>query len=171
MDDDNHLQNNEMTDTNDKLIELKTVQTNSFKNLFESLKEILTDINIEFSKDGLKIISMDATTQTILVHLKLDNEKFEYYYCREKIVIGLNLPNFFKIIKTITNNDVLSLYINLKNQNLIGIKIENSDKNYLTNYFLNLIEVDEQSIQIEPPKFESIITMPSNDFNKVLRYD
>ena len=26
----------------DKLIELKTVQTNSFKNLFESLKEILT---------------------------------------------------------------------------------------------------------------------------------
>ena len=30
----------------DKIIDLKTVQTNSFKNLFESLKEILTDRNL-----------------------------------------------------------------------------------------------------------------------------
>ena len=163
------MSNEVFNEPNDKIIDLKTVQTNSFKNLFESLKEILTDVNIEFSKNGMKIISMDATTQTILVHLKLENDKFEYYYCKEKIIIGLNLPNFFKIIRTITNNDTLSLYINTDNQNLIGVKIENSEKNYLTNYFLNLIEVDEQSIQIEPPKFESIITMPSNDFNKVCR--
>jgi len=153
----------------DKIIDLKTVQTNSFKNLFESLKEILTDVNIEFSKQGMKIISMDQTTQTILVHLKLEHDKFEYYYCREKIVIGLNLPNFFKVIRTITNNDTLSLYINTNNQNSIGIKIENSEKNYLTNYFLNLIEVDENKVEVKPPKFESIITMPSGDFNKVCR--
>ena len=36
--------------TGDNIIDLKTVQTNSIKNLFESLKEILTDVNIEFSK-------------------------------------------------------------------------------------------------------------------------
>ena len=112
---------------------------------------------------------MDTTTQTILVHLKLQSPNFEYYYCKEKIVIGLNLPNFFKIIKTITNNDTLSLYINENNQNQIGIKIENYEKNYLTNYFLNLIEVDEKTLHIKPPKFESIITMPSNDFNKICK--
>ena len=88
---------------------------------------------------------------------------------KKKIVIGLNLPNFFKIIKTITNNDTLSLYINENNQNQFGIKIENYEKNYLTNYFLNLIEVDEKTLHIKPPKFESIITMPSNDFNKICK--
>ena len=151
------------------LIEIKTVQSAAFRVLIEALKEILTDVNIEFSKQGMKIISMDSPTQTILVHLRLEHDKFEYYYCKEKIVIGLNLPNFFKIIRTITNNDTLSLYIKHDNQNLIGIKIENSEKNYITNYFLNLIEVDERSIQIEPPKSESILTMPSNDFNKVIQ--
>ena len=55
------------------------------------------------------------------------------------------------------------------NQNQLGIRIENGEKNCLTNYLLNLIEVDEQMIEIEPPKFESIITMPSNEFNKICR--
>ena len=165
----NNTQINPEEENKGKFMILKTVQTGSIKNLFESLKEILTDINIEFTEHGLKIISMDTTTQTILVHLKLQSPNFEYYYCKEKIVIGLNLPNFFKIIKTITNNDTLSLYINENNQNQIGIKIENYEKNYLTNYFLNLIEVDEKTLHIKPPKFESIITMPSNDFNKICK--
>ena len=59
----------EVNDVSDKIIELKTVQTNAFKNLFESLKEILTDINIIFTPECMKIITMDQTTQTILVHL------------------------------------------------------------------------------------------------------
>lgn len=150
-------------------MELKTVQTGAFKQLSESLKEILTDGNIECSEKGLKLVSMDPTTQTILVHLKLDAEKFEYYKCVHKIVIGINLPNFFKLIRTLTNNDTLTLFIDAANQNQLGIRIENGEKNCLTNYALNLIEVDEEMIQIPPPKFESIITMPSNEFNKICR--
>ena len=34
---------------------------------------------------------------------------------------------------------------------------------------MNLIEVDDQTINVEPPKFESIITMPSSDFNKICK--
>lgn len=155
--------------SSEKIMELKTVQTSAFKTLTEALKEILTDANIEFTENGMKLVSMDPTTQTILVHLKLDAEKFEYYKCSHKIVIGINLPNFFKLIRTITNNDTLSLYIDHVNQNQLGVRIENGEKNCLTNYLLNLIEVDEQMIEIEPPKFESIITMPSNEFNKICR--
>lgn len=154
---------------NNKIIEFKTVQTSSFKNLFEALKEILTDVNIEFSKQGMRIISMDPRSHTVLVHLKLEHDKFEYFYCKEKIIIGINLPNFFKIVKTITNNDTLTLYINMDNQNQMGIKIENAEKNYLTNWLMNLIEVDENRVEIKPPKFSSVLTMPSNDFNKVCR--
>tara|TARA_B110000037_G_C17036157_1_gene471703 strand:+ start:149 stop:943 length:795 start_codon:yes stop_codon:yes gene_type:complete len=158
-----------MSDSTEKIIDLKTVQPNSIKNLFESLKEILTDVNIVFTKESMKIISLDATTETILVHLKLESDKFEYYYCKEKTTLGINLPNFFKLLRTVTNNDTLSLYVDMDKQNMLGIKIENSEKSYLTNYFLNLIEVDEKTIQVDPPVFESIITMPSNDFNKVCR--
>jgi proliferating cell nuclear antigen len=152
----------------EKIMELKTVQTGAFKTLTEALKEILTDANIEFTDSSMKIITMDPT-QTILVHLKLEKDNFESYYCKHKIFIGVNMLNFFKLIKTLTNNDALTLFIEAENTNLLGIRIENGEKNSLTNYYLNLIEVDETTYQIPPAQFESIITMPSNEFNKICR--
>jgi proliferating cell nuclear antigen len=152
----------------DKIMELKTVQTGAFKTLIEAMKEILTDANIEFTDSAVKIITMDPT-QTILVHLKLEKDSFEYYHCKHKIVIGVNMLNFFKLIRTLTNNDALTLYVDNVNTNILGIRIENGEKNSLTNYYLNLIEVDETIYQIPPAQFESIITMPSGEFNKICR--
>ena len=149
-------------------MELKTVQTGAFKTLIEAMKEILTDANIEFTDGAVKIITMDPT-QTILVHLKLEKDSFEYYHCKHKIVIGVNMLNFFKLIRTLTNNDALTLYVENGNTNILGIRIENGEKNSLTNYYLNLIEVDETIYQIPPAQFESIITMPSGEFNKICR--
>ena len=149
-------------------MELKTVQTGSFKTLIEALKEILTDANIEFTDSCMKIITMDPT-QTILVHLKLEKDNFESYFCKHKICIGINMLNFFKLIRTLTNNDALTLFIEADNINLLGIRIENGEKNSLTTYYLDLIEVNEATYQIPPAQFESIITMPSNEFNKICR--
>ena len=155
--------------SNDKYIfKIETVQSSAIRILVEALKEILTDANIEFTDSSMKIITMDPT-QTILVHLKLEKDNFEYYNCEHKIFIGINMLNFFKLVRTLTNNDALTLFIEKENPNLLGIRIENGEKNSLTNYYLNLIEVDETSYQIPPAQFESIITMPSNEFNKICR--
>ncbi len=157
---------NELNKNSNKIMELKTVQTGPFKTLIESLKEILTDANIEFTDSFVKIITMDPT-QTILVHLKLEN--FDSYFCKHKILIGVNMLNFFKLIRTLTNNDALTLFIDSTNTNQLGVRIENGEKNSLTTYYLNLIEVNETTYQIPPAQFESIITMPSNEFNKICR--
>ena len=70
------------------LMQSKTVQSNAFKTLIEALKEILNDANLEFDKDGITIMAMD-TSHTVLVYLKLDSFKFEYYHCEKKIIIGV----------------------------------------------------------------------------------
>ena len=62
------------------LLEVKTVQTSAFRVLIEALKEILTDANFEFSESGLKVIAMDSS-HTVLVHLKLEANNFEHYFC------------------------------------------------------------------------------------------
>ena len=43
-----------MSNHDDYIIEVKTVQTNAFKTLCEALKEILTDTNLIFNDDGIK---------------------------------------------------------------------------------------------------------------------
>ena len=157
-----------MNNHDDYIIEVKTVQTNAFKTLCEALKEILTDTNLIFSDDGIKIIAMDPS-HTILVHLKLDHTSFEEYYCSEKTVVGVSMLNFFKLIKTMTNNDTLTLFIEKSDVNKLGIRIENGEKNSMTNYKLNLMDLNEEQISIPPAAFESIITLPSSDFQKICR--
>lgn len=149
-------------------IELKTIQSSAFKILIEALKELLTDTCIEFDETGLKIVAMD-NSHIVLVHLKLDAEKFEHYYCEKKISIGVNMLNFHKLIKTINSNDTLTLYIDSVDHNHLGIKIENSEKNTKTHYKLNLLDLDTPSITIDPVEFNSVITLPSTDFQKIIR--
>ena len=149
-------------------LEVKTVQTNAFKTLCEALKEILTDTNIIFSTDGIKIIAMDPS-HTVLVHLKLEKSSFEEYNCDEKVVVGISMLNFFKLIKTMTNNDTLTLFIEKNDENKLGIRIENGEKNSITTYKLNLMDLNEDNITIPPAAFESIITLPSTDFQKICR--
>ena len=150
------------------LLEVKTVQTSAFRVLIEALKEILTDANFEFSDTGLKVIAMDSS-HTVLVHLKLEGKNFEHYFCKNKLTIGINMINMFKLIKTMGNSDMLTLYIEENNESLLGIKIENSEKNSVTNFKLNLMDLHEENIQIPPAEFDSVITMPSSDFQKITR--
>lgn len=149
-------------------VEIKTIQSNAFKILIEALKEILTDTCIEIDETGLKITAMD-TSHIVLVHLKLDANNFEFYQCSKKMSIGVNMLNFHKLIKTINSNDTLSFIIDSQDINHLIVKIENSEKNSKTIYKLNLLDIDSQAISIDPVEFNSVITLPSIDFQKIIR--
>ena len=148
--------------------ELKTVQVSVIKGLIEALKEIITETNIEISPNGLRISATDPSV-TILVHMFLEAENFEYYKCDETIVIGVNIINLFKLTRTIINNDSLTLYIDEEKSSQLGIRIENEDYNKVTDYKLNLIDIDEEIISAPDTDFITMITMPSNEFQKICR--
>ena len=150
------------------VFEIKTIQSSIIKTLIEALKEILNDTVIEINHDCIKIVTMD-NSHIILVHLKLDADKFEHYSCKKPISIGINMLNFYKIIKTVNNNDILTLFVNENNLNHLGIKIENMDKNTKTTYFLNLLDLNNEQFDIPEVEFNSVITLPSNDFQKLMR--
>ena len=47
-------------------------------------------------------MAMDST-HTILIHMKLESDNFEFFHCPKKVTIGVNMSNFFKLIKTMGN--------------------------------------------------------------------
>lgn len=150
------------------ILEIKTVQASAFRILVEALKEILTDANFECDETGIKMIAMDSS-RTVLVHLKLHADKFESYMCKEKRVLGISMINFFRIIKTMNNNDTLTLFLEKEKDSVLGIRIENSEKNTTSTFYLNLMDLHVDNIQIPSVEFESVITMPSTDFQKTIR--
>ena len=119
-------------DTNDNnILTIKTVQIQPFRTLITALKDILIETNIEFSKKGIKICSMDKT-HTILIHLILNANNFEMYNCKkDRILIAVNMQYFFKLINSIDNDDTLTIYINDDyNDGVVkelGLKFENGN--------------------------------------------
>jgi len=157
-----------MCDNSDYLLNIKTIQASTIKLVIDAMKEILMDVNLEFDDTGMKIIALD-NTHIVLIHLKLEAEKFESFYCKKKLYVGINMLKLHMLIKTITNSDILSLFILNSDPNILGITIENSDKNLKTTYKLSMLDIDVVNIDIPPQDFNTIITMPSTYLQKIIR--
>jgi proliferating cell nuclear antigen len=153
---------------NGNLFEIRTVQAGAFRTLIEALKEILTEANLEFDQNGIKVMDVDET-HTVLVYLRLNHDRFENFYCPAKYVLGVNMIYFFKLIKTMGNNDNLTLYLPASNPNKLGIRMENAEKSTVTNYFLKLFDTNVDEIQIPNLNFSNVIHMQSLDLQKICR--
>jgi proliferating cell nuclear antigen len=149
-------------------LELQTVQSVPIKILVEAFKELLSDTIIEFDENGVYIASTDAT-HVALVHMRLKASQFETFWCPQPMAVGVNMLNMHKLIKTVNNGDRLTLFIEAADRNHMGIKIENTEKNTKSTYKLNLLDMDNEKIVVPPAAFNSVITLPSNEFQKICR--
>ena len=159
---------------NTNVLTIKTVQINPFRTLMTALKDILLETNISFQPDGIRIINMDKS-HTILAHLYLPAQNFEFYECKkEKIIIGVNMFHLFKLINSIDNDDTLTMYIE-NNDYVDGIvshlalKFENGNIKQCKTQKLKLIEPEQEELSYPDVKFSSIINLPSGDFQKIIR--
>ena len=153
------------------IVEAKTVQTSALRTLTEALKCILVEMSLLFDKDGIRMVAMDQT-RTVLVHLRLNAEKFEKYdysHSAPKFVIGITTDHLHRIIKTASNDDTVTFYIDKEDPNTFGILLEDGEKKQVTRYKLNLLDRDEPDIQLPDTEFSTNITMPSLDFQKICR--
>jgi len=145
---------------------LKTIQAGSFRSTFEVLKDILNDVNIYFDSSGVKMVTLD-TTRTSLIDFELLADNFEEYECIEPIVAGINISNMFKLLKTISTADTLTLEIN--NRDNMKIFIENPSKKSNTSFELKLLDIDEDHIQVPEIPLSVNTVMQSIDFQRICR--
>ena len=160
--------------TEGSVLTIKTVQITPFRTLMTALKDILLETNITFDKDGMRIINMDKS-HTILAHLHLAAQNFEFYECKkDKIIIGVNMFHLFKLINTIENDETLTLYIENADYvdgivSYLTLKYENKEIKQCKTQKLRLIEPEPEELQYPDVKFSSIINLPSQDFQKIIR--
>lgn len=176
------------------ILEVQTEHVAPFKTLFEVLKEMLTETNIEFlsgkstkkadqseqaedteqetknkktNTSCLRINAVDAT-KTVLINLKLDGEHFSKFFCRvPRLSLGVNLSAFYKLIKTMGKTDTLTLTNSTENKNQLNIKMETPNK--VTEYNLKLLDLEDAKMAIPETEFDAIITMNSGEFNRLCR--
>lgn len=163
-----------MTGNENNVLTIKTVQVPPFRTLMTALKDILVETNITFQPDGIRIINIDKS-QTILAHLHLAAENFEFYECKkERIIIGVNMTHLFKLINSIDNDDTLTIYIENGDYvdgivSHLALKFENGDIKQCKTQKLRLIEPEPGELEYPDVKYSSVINLPSADFQKIIR--
>lgn len=150
------------------MFEVKTAQIQSIKILCEVLQKLLTDTNLEIDETGIKNTDTNVS-HTVLIHVKLDACKFEYFYCRDRVVIGVNMLVLHRIMKTVHMSSTLCLFMDDSEPNHLGIRVDNSEKNTTSLFKVNLLDLDNRARVVEPITFDSTIIIPSSDFQKHIR--
>ena len=148
------------------MLKLLTIQASAFKSTFEVLKDILNDVNIYFKTDGMYIVTLD-TARTSLIDMYLSADNFEEYSCTEDLEAGVNMSNMHKLLKTITNNDVLAITIDSKEY--MNIEIHSESKRTCTKFALKLLDINENQIEVPDVHMTMNTSLPSVDFQRMCR--
>lgn len=162
------------TSNTNNVLTVQTVQIAPVRTLMTALKDILLETNIMFTAEGIKIINMDKS-HTILAHLSLHADRFEFYECKkDKVVIGVNMLHLYKLINTIDTDDTLTIYIDEADYTdgvvqYLGLKFENGDIKQQKVQKLRLIEPEVDELAVPDVKFSSVLNLPSTDFQKIIR--
>ena len=148
------------------MVHLKTIQASAFRTVFEVLKDIVNDINLVFRPEGVLVVTLD-TARVTLVHLIMPADNFEEYSCTTECIAGLNVANMYKLLKSVTNTDTLSLSVT--DDYLLDIRIENSTKRAVTSFQLKLLDINDDMFSTPEIDMNIITTIPSVDFQRIMR--
>jgi len=148
------------------MVRLKTIQASAFRTVFEVLKDIINDVNLIFRPEGLTIVTLD-TARVTLVHLFMPAENFEEYHCDQEQTAGLNVSNTYKLLKSVTNTDTLTM--NIDDTYLLRIHIENSSKKSSTSFDFKLLDINDDMLSIPEIDMNILTTVPSIDFQRITR--
>jgi hypothetical protein len=127
------------------LLEMRTLAGNTFRNLLDTLKAVLNDANIIFTEKGLKLAAVD-TKRHALVHLFMDASSFQFYHCKQKLTLGVDIDSLHRTMKTNKSNDLMCFIVRKDNPGFLDVFFENSHKGTKVFDRLKLLSLKEYNI-------------------------
>ena len=114
----------------------KLKEGNLLKKLIESIKDLVTDINLDITGSGISLQAMDSS-HVALVTLLLKYDGFEDFRCDKQMTLGVNITQLSKIMKCAGNDDTIILRAE-EEPNFLNITFENTSKDLYNIYYYKL---------------------------------
>ena len=99
------------------MFEARLIEGKIFKQIIDSIKDLVQDANIDCSEEELSIQCMDSS-HVSLVAIQLSAQAFDHYRCDRSLSLGFNSGNMAKIFKMMGNDDIVSLKADDRADNL-----------------------------------------------------
>jgi proliferating cell nuclear antigen PCNA len=146
-----------------------THEAHTIKSCADLLQNNIKTACFEIDNNGIKLC-MIGQHRKVLINLHLERENFTLYKfkAQESMFIGLNLSQFYKMLRSIKKKDSLQLYLDSDEPNDLCIKHIPNENNRITTSFIKIQHI--QNIQISLPEgYRKHIIIPSSDFTKMIK--
>ncbi len=137
------------------------------KKIVDAIKDLVSDVNIDVAPTGITLQAMDSS-HVALVALLLSVDGFEKFRCDKPLTLGLNIGNLAKVMKLGENDDTIILKAD-EDPSHLTIIFENKKKGRLTEFNINLIQIDSEHLSISDTEGGTKVTLGSADFSKICR--
>lgn len=153
---------------NGRLFTIKTLKAVIIKGLFEVIKPYIKETNIMITPEYIKISSLDIAKSSV-TYVRLDAKKFESYYCKEPIIIGIDTATFFKAIKSANRRETITFFMDANDTDKLGIELADLFQGKVKAYKIPLLALEEKMVHVQDMQFDYIINMPSVQFQQIIK--
>ena len=151
-----------------KLFVIKTLKAVIIKQLVEIIKPYIKETNILFTPEYIKISTVDIS-KTSVTYVKLKAEKFESYYCKEPITIGIDTSVFFKTIKSANRRETITFSMDENDPDKLRVELADLFQGKIKSYSVPLLALETKMVQLQDMEFDYIINMPSIQFQQIIK--
>jgi len=151
-----------------RLFTIKTLKAVIIKGLFEVIKPYIKETNIMITPEYIKISTLDMAKSSV-TYIKLDAKKFERYYCKEPIIIGIDTATFFKAIKSSNRRETITFFMDADDPDKLGIELADLFQGKVKAYKIPLLVLEEKMVHVQNMEFDYIINMPSVQFQQIIK--
>ena len=127
--------------------------------VIKSVKGFKSEISFNFNQDGLYFYVIDNANVS-LISVKIKKEEFKDYRLNDNLSFGLNIDDFFNIIKSHKKED---LTLEIK-ENQLNLTFSNGFNALMT--LINIEKEEEKSLNLE---FSTILEMPYKQFKEIIK--
>lgn len=139
-----------------------------FKKIVDAIQSLVKSVNLDANGTGISIQAMD-TSHVALIALNLNEKGFKSFRCDKSITMGLQIENLQKILRCLSNDDILTLSTKDDDPQTLQFKFESKKGDRLSEFKLNLMSLDSEQLGVPDTEYSSVIKMPSAEFTKVCR--
>merc|ERR1719347_628225 len=100
--------------------------------------------------------------------MQLTESGFAQYRCDDDQCLGIQFAALSKILKCMTSKDSLSIQAQ-SDGDVVNFIFESTDQKRYSNFELKLNDIDQEQLGIPDTEYETIIEMPSSEFQRICR--
>ncbi|ORM41308.1 Proliferating cell nuclear antigen [Babesia sp. Xinjiang] len=151
------------------MLELKLNHAVVLRRIFDCMRDIISDGNIDFDATGMSLQALDGN-HVALVHLKLHESGFSLYRCDRPRALGINLNSVTKAFKSCSNHDSV-LIQSEEEKDYISFVFENNVDERVMSFSLKLMSIEQDALSIpeNTEGYDAEITLGSKELANICK--